>query len=322
MPKISAVMALYNTPYNYLQSTVESLLNQTFNDFELIVIDDASTVDYSVFFEQFNDERIKYFKLEKNAGPGHARNEGIKKATGEYIANCDSDDVYLPQRLELQAKFLDENPNISLIGTTFRFSNKKRLSILPLNDADIKTFMLFNSPLCNPTIMFRREEFVSKNLFYPEDINFAEDYELWIDAMFSGVKMANLEDFLMIYTRRAGQLSKEKSEKQIAILKKLYAKILSNIGIEATPAQLELHHNIYTGSFSGIESSDKISEWFDKIIEHNKSASIFDEDKLLEKKLQTIRDFNNYKNRIFKLKLGNYNLCINKPFNITFEKRN
>jgi len=322
MPKISAVMALYNTPYNYLQSTVESLLNQTFNDFELIVIDDASTVDYSVFFEQFNDERIKYFKLEKNAGPGHARNEGIKKATGEYIANCDSDDVYLPQRLELQAKFLDENPNISLIGTTFRFSNKKRLSVLPLNNADIKTFMLFNSPLCNPTIMFRREEFVSKNLFYPEDINFAEDYELWIDAMFSGVKMANLEDFLMIYTRRAGQLSKEKSEKQIAILKKLYAKILSNIGIEATPAQLELHHNIYTGSFSGIESSDKISEWFDKIIEHNKSASIFDEDKLLEKKLQTIRDFNNYKNRIFKLKLGNYNLCINKPFNITFEKRN
>ena len=321
MPKISAVMALYNTPYNYLQSTVESLLNQTFNDFELIVIDDASTVDYSVFFEQFNDERIKYFKLEKNAGPGHARNEGIKKATGEYIANCDSDDVYLPQRLELQAKFLDENPNISLIGTTFRFSNKKRLSVLPLNNADIKTFMLFNSPLCNPTIMFRREEFVSKNLFYPEDINFAEDYELWIDAMFSGVKMANLEDFLMIYTRRAGQLSKEKSEKQIAILKKLYAKILSNIGIEATPAQLELHHNIYTGNFSGIESSEKISKWFDKIIEHNKPALNFNEDKLLEKKIQTIRDFNTHKNRIFKLKIGNYNLCADKLFNISFIKR-
>jgi len=321
MPKVSAVMALYNTPYSYLQSTVQSLLNQTFSDFELIVIDDASTADYNAFFEQFNDKRIKYFKLEKNSGPGHARNEGIKKAAGEYVANCDSDDIYLPQRLELQVKFLDENPNISLIGTTFRFSNKNRLSVLPLNDADIKTFMLFNSPFCNPTIIFRREEFASKNLFYPEDINFAEDYELWIDAMFSGVKMANLEDFLMIYTRRVGQLSKEKSEKQISILKKLYAKTLSNLGIQASQAQLELHHNIYAGNFSEIKSAEKVSEWFDKIIEHNKPALNFNEDKLLEKKIQTIRDFNTHKNRIFKLKIGNYNLCADKLFNISFIKR-
>ena len=115
MSKISVVMALYNTPYDYLSATVESILNQTFKDFEFIIIDDASHVGhfgYGEFFEKFNDNRIKYFKLEKNSGPGHARNEGIKKAIGEYVAIVDSDDVYMPQRLELQAKFFDENPKI------------------------------------------------------------------------------------------------------------------------------------------------------------------------------------------------------------------
>ena len=78
--KLSAVMALYNTPYEYLQKTVESILNQSFQDFELIIVDDCSTIEYEEFLSQFNDSRIKYHKLEKNSGPSNARNYGIKIA--------------------------------------------------------------------------------------------------------------------------------------------------------------------------------------------------------------------------------------------------
>lgn len=321
MSKISAVMALYNTPIKYLQKTVESILNQTFKDFELIVIDDASTIEYKELFEQFNDDRIKYFKLEKNAGPGKARNEGIKKAMGEYIAIVDSDDIYLPKRFEIQSKFFDENPEISLTSTTFRFSNRKKAAYIPLEDDEIKTFMLFNSPLCNPSAMFRRKEFLQQNLFYPEDRIFGEDYSLWINAMFAGIKMANLQDLLMIYTRRKGQLSREKQENQINALKKLYRKILEKIRIEATEEDLTLHYNIYAQNFSDIDSSDKITSWFDKIIEHNKKLNLFSEEKLIEKKNLTIKQYERAKNRLFKIKIGNYNFCVSKNFEMYIEKR-
>ena len=321
MPKISAVMALYNTPYNYLQATVESILSQTFVDFELIVVDDASTIEYKKFFKQFQDERIKYIKLEKNAGPGHARNVGIREAKGEYIAISDSDDIYMPQRFEIQAKFLDENLDISLIGCTFRFSNREKLSFVPLDDKAIKTFMLFNSPLNNSTIMFRREEFLSKNLFYIEDINFAEDYELWINAMFCGVKMANLENFLMIYTRRPGQLSKAKLEKQIAILKKLYKKMFANMNLDASEEELDLHYDIYTEKFKKIKNVQQLSNWFDKIIISNKNLPMFDEENLIEKKEQIIYNYKKVKNRLFKVKIGDYNFCIDKKLKFYIENR-
>lgn len=314
-------MPLYNTPFEYLSATVESILNQTFADFELIVIDDASSVEYKEFFEKFNDERIKYFKLEQNAGPGHARNEGIKTATGEYVALVDSDDISLPERFQLQAEFLDKTPEISILGTSFRFSNRKNPALTIYGEKEIKNFLLFNSPLCNPTVMFRREDLVSRNLFFNEKINFAEDYNLWIDAAFAGLKFANLPETLLIYTRRSGQLSKEKEEIQVSILKDLYKEIFAKLGFEATPQELELHYNIYSENFNQT-SPEQISNWFEKIITHNKESKIFDEEKLIEKKNEVIKNYNKVKNRLFKIKISNYNFCINKNFIPYIEQRN
>lgn len=319
--KISAVMALYNTPYNYLKATVESLLSQTFKDFELIIVDDASSIDYGEFFKQFSDERIKYIKLEKNSGPGAARNTGIRQAQGEYVAITDSDDIYMPQRFELQAKFLDEHPEISLIGTAFKPSNKNRVSAVLENDEDIKNFMLFNSPLNNPSIMFRRKAFADKNLFYPEDINFAEDYQLWVEAMFADVKIANLKDFLMIYTRRAGQLSKEREEKQIEILKNIYKKMFSQLGFEASDEELDLHYDIYSEKFKSVKSAEQISNWFDKIIEHNKQKKIFNEQLLEDKKKNVLEKYNKVANRLFKIKIGQKNICLSKKLRLYTEDR-
>lgn len=321
MPKISAVMPLYNTPFEYLSATVESILNQTFADFELIIIDDASTVEYKEFFEQFKDERIKYFKLEKNAGPGHARNEGINKATGEYVALVDSDDISLPERFKLQAEFLDKNPEISILGTSFRFSNRKNPALTIYKEKEIRNFILFNSPLCNPTIMFRRDDMIKKNLFFDKKINFAEDYKLWIDAAFAGLKMANLKELLLIYTRRSGQLSKEKEEIQISILKDLYKEIFAKLGFEATKEEIDLHYNIESENFNQL-TTKQISDWFDKIITSNQAHKIFDEEKLIERKKQTIDKYNKIKNRLFKIKIGNQNLCLNTNLRIYLEERN
>ena len=319
-PNISAVMALYNTPHKLLKKTVKSILNQTFSDFELIVIDDASNLEYKEFFNHFNDDRIKYFRLEHNKGPGYARNEGIKKALGEYVAIVDSDDIYMKNRFEVQKEFLDKHTDISLLSGVFQFSNNKKKSSVMEKDKDIKTFMLFNSALTNAAVMLRTDIFIKKNLFYPEKLTFGEDYSLWLDAMFSGIKMANLNDKLMIYVRRKNQLSKTKMEMQANILKGLYRKIFTHLQLDFSQEEIDLHYNIYAQK-CGFMTSEKISDWFDKIIQHNKNLQIFDEQQLVDKKNQTIENYYKFKTRIFKLKILEYNFCIYKPFKITFEKR-
>lgn len=320
MPKVSAVMALYNTSYDYLKATVESILNQTFKDFELIIVDDASNIEYKNFFEKFKDERIQYIKLEKNAGPGHARNIGIKSAKGEYIAICDSDDIYLPNRFEVQNEFLDKNTEISLISCAFKQSNNGKISSVKEINEDIKPEMLFNSQLANPAVMFRKNIFLEKNLFYSENINFGEDYELWVNAMFAGIKMANLKDVLMIYTRRKKQLSKTNKNNQTQILKNIYQNIFSHLQMQVSQVEVDLHYNISLENFHSI-TAEEVSFWFDKIIEYNKKINIFNEEKLIKKKNQIFEKINISKNRIFKLKLGSNNLCLYKPFKIILEKR-
>lgn len=319
MPKISAVMALYNTPEEYLTKTVQSILNQTFTDFELIVIDD-STDNNKKYFDAFNDERIKYFHYDVKNGPGRARNIGIKEAKGEYIAIVDSDDVYVPTRFEAQSEFLDKNPDISLVGGAFKYSNNgKKPPVIESND-DIRVFILFNAPIANPIVTFRKDIFISNNLFFPEEAKFGEDYELWINAMFANVKMVNLKEILMTYTRRPGQLTKAKSDFQTNSLKDIYKRILSRFGIEATQEEIDLHYNIYAQKFANM-SENQIQNWFDKIIEQNKISQLFNENNLIEFKNQKLSQFKSFKNRLFKVKIGEYNLCISKNFKIYLEKR-
>lgn len=321
MPKVSAVMALYNTPYELLQATIESILKQSLKDFELIIIDDASTIDYRKFLSQFNDVRIKYLKLEKNAGPGHARNVGIKKAQGDYVAIVDSDDVYNPKRFERQADFLDQNPTISLVSGAFQQSNNGRIPPVIEDNDSIKAYMLFNSPIANPLVMFRRAIFVVRELFYPEDKNFAEDYELWIDAMFKDIRFGNLNEVLMTYTRRGGQLSSASRMEQVPILKSLYAKIFNNLGFEPTHDEINLHFSICFEGFKLIKSRQEIIDWFNKIIEHNRQKNIFSEKILVERRNATLKKYDNFNDTLFKVKIGDKNLSLGKGFSFKVEDR-
>lgn len=319
MSKVSAVMALYNTPYNLLEATINSILNQTFSDFEFIIVDDKSEIEYEGFLKKFNDARIKYFKLEKNIGPGGARNFGIKQATGEYVAIIDSDDVYFEKRFELQVNFLDKNPDVSILGGSITISTSKRILNLALEDKDVKVSMLFNSPLANPVVMFRRIDLVSRNLFYSEELSFGEDYFLWINSAFEGLKLANLEDGLMVYTRRSNQLSKMKQQNQVEIIKSLYRLMFEKLNWLVSDEEVELHYAIESNRYKEGTKLEEIAAWFDKIIEENKKSRFFDEDILLNKKVQSIQNFQNATQVIFKLKLGKRAFYVfKKPFKLTF----
>lgn len=320
MPKISVVMALYNTPEEYLKITVESILNQTLKDFEFLVIDDSSPHDYKPFFDAYNDARIKYFKYAINQGPGHGRNEGIKISKGEYVAIVDSDDVYVPNRLEIQADFLDKNPDVAVVSAAFKYSNKDKVPAVIENDDDIKAASLFDAQIANPLAMFRRDIFAEKNLFYTEGLRFAEDYELWLEVLFAKLKMANINQVLMTYTRRPGQLTKAKAQKQIDGIKAIYRKTLTRFGLNPTQEDIELHYAINAQNFANI-SKESVVKWFSILIEQAKINGLCSEQSLVKLMNNILEKMQKYKNRLFRIKIGEHNFCISRNLRIYVEKR-
>ena len=118
-PKVSVLMPVYNTKEEYLREAIESILNQTFRDFEFLIIDDGSTNGAQAVIKSYQDERIRFVQNETNLGIFKTRNKLCAMARGEYVATFDSDDISLPTRLEKEVAYLDEHPDVSVVGAWY-----------------------------------------------------------------------------------------------------------------------------------------------------------------------------------------------------------
>ena len=212
-PKVSVLMAVYNTDKKYLKEAIESILNQTYSDFEFIILNDGSTDGSENIILSYKDERIKYLKHDKNQGIPKTRNDLLNAATGEYIANMDSDDVSLPNRLKIQVDYMDKHQEIGVLGSAFHVFQKREEDVLmPLEDKDVKKMLLKGlSPFANPTVMIRKSIF--GDIKYDKDFNYSEDYKLWCDLE-SKTKFANLPDILVKYRWHGKNISKQKTIEQ------------------------------------------------------------------------------------------------------------
>ncbi len=200
-PLVTVLMPVYNGE-KFLVETIDSVLNQSFRNFEFLIIDDGSTDLSLKIIESYSDERIKIVKNSSNQKIIKTLNIGISLAKGKYIARIDSDDICLPNRFEKQIKFLNENPEIAVVGTDIIFINdSSRIigkGVTPqLTDKVIKWVMQRRCCIYHPTVMINYE-LVGKELFYCEDYPYAEDYELWL-RLSKKYKLANLKDYLLKY---------------------------------------------------------------------------------------------------------------------------
>ena len=225
IPTITVLLSAYNGQ-DYIYSTIESVLNQSFSNFELIIINDGSVDNTENIVQKFEDSRIRYFKID-NIGLSRALNYGMALAKGQYIARIDQDDLMLPIRLDCQLNFLLSNPNIGLVGSNVQLKNGNHCSLkkMPLSHKAIEFFALFENPLIHSAVMFRRDLF---DVFRYSDSEkyLPEDYELWSRMLYGGVKMFNLADPITIYNNVSGSLSKKKSQ---TIKKNSYRISSSNI---------------------------------------------------------------------------------------------
>lgn len=206
-PIISVLMPVYNVE-KYVAEAIESVLNQTFSDFELILLDDCSADESAEIIKTFDDPRIVYHRNEKNLGLANNLNVGLKMARGKYIARADSDDICLPTRFETQVKFLENNPDIDLCSCGLeKFGNEQGVWIRESDPEQVKITMLFYSPVLHATSVWRRESFEKHGLVYDQNAFPAEDYDLWSRAVVY-CKLANIPDVLYMYRIHGVQVTK------------------------------------------------------------------------------------------------------------------
>jgi glycosyltransferase involved in cell wall biosynthesis len=207
-PAVSVIMPVYNAD-RYVAKAVESILGQTFTDFELIIVNDCSTDNSDKIIRSFTDGRIIYFRLEQNAGVVAAMNKGLELSGGEFIAVMHADDISLPQRLQAQVSFLRQHKDVAVVASPSVFideDNNPTGATWQLNDATdtfrkIKTAMIWENCISHPTVMIRTD--VAKKYRYQSSKmhkGFAvEDYPLWLNILSDGYKIEKLKEPLLLY---------------------------------------------------------------------------------------------------------------------------
>ena len=243
-PRVSILMPVYNTA-PYLREAMDSMLCQTFQDFELIVLDDCSPDNAEEILDAYDDPRIVRYKGEKNVGLSNVLNVGIGMARGKYIARMDSDDISLPQRLQVQVEYLETHPDIDLVSVGMRlFGAKEATWIRELNPEKVKIEAMFHSPVLHASSVWRKDAFEKQGLRFRQEMVPAEDYDLWVRAMLRGLKLVNLPEVLYEYrihdaqaTLQTDKTAAKSREVQMAYLQEALPS-LSDSNREAFPKKL------------------------------------------------------------------------------------
>lgn len=220
MPLISVLLPVYNGSTT-ITDAVSSIVNQTFTDFELLIIDDGSTDDTMERLDRFDDRRIRVISMSSNVGIAHALNRGLDEAQGALIARMDGDDWSYPSRFQTQVEHFRADPSLGICGTFVVTDGRRPVRwTMPCRDDHIRARLLFASSFYHPTVMMRRSTIDEHHLRYePEDVP-AEDYSLWSRfAEAPSVTMLNIPEVLVRYHfRRNTRVEYERRQRETGIM--------------------------------------------------------------------------------------------------------
>lgn len=267
--KVSIIMPVYNSE-KYLKEAIESILNQTYTNFKLIIINDGSTDGSLDIINEYikNDERIELFNNDGNKGLPYTRKRGLELADTEYIALMDSDDISYNQRLEEQVKYLDENKKIDVVATDFDYlinNEIKKVKRISFNRAIeeenlmISYQLMFFNPILNSSAMFRSEFIKKHNINYDKDYFVAQDYVFWVDCKRNGM-FHIIDKKLIAYRKGHENITKKSSSSRSKERKELIDRIrinaINNNGFKLGKNQLEIFNKVFSDPFIELEKND------------------------------------------------------------------
>lgn len=278
MPQISVIMPAYNAE-QFIAEAIESVLCQTFTDYEFIIIDDGSTDSTARIITSYTDHRIRYVKNERNLGIVGALNCGLSLAEGQYIARIDADDISLPERFSLQIAFMEKHPKIGVCGTAIRLFGEgieEHERFFSSNKDELKAELLFNSCIAHPTAMIRRSILTEHNLRYQEEYSGREDYALWWEIS-KYADLGVINQVLHRYRIHSSQITANKSGQMEKIVLFLRHR-MQDLGIaldETEETALCLYCTGRTGEFSKAQAI-ALSCVLSRIIIENNKHRFFD----------------------------------------------
>lgn len=267
-PKISVIMAEFNTDENLLKESIKSILAQTFKDFELIIIDDCGKNDVLNIAKEMNDKRIIVIKNDKNRGLVFSLNRAIEESRGKYLVRMDTDDFAYKDRLKKQYNFISSHPEYSVVGMKCDFYDGERIFGVSLKEGEItKKDLLHGIPIVHPTAIMNKN--IIKKVGGYDNFERCEDYALWIKLFINNFKLYVLPEVGLRYTIRNSDYSKRtlKSRKGLfRLLRTLYQDLqppifltsfmtLKNVIAGIVPTKLiKIYHSF---KFGGMQKNEK-----------------------------------------------------------------
>lgn len=242
---VSVLMPAYNSE-RYIAAAIESILDQTLQDFEFIVVDDGSTDGTAAILDRYRrlNSRVRIVH-QVNQGIPATRNKCLELATGKYLAWMDSDDISLPTRLEKQVDFMEANQDVGVSGTWAKTIGSAAGAIWrhPVDDRSLRSMLIFNPPFVNTSTIVRRVALQSANLRF--DITYAQsqDYDLW-ERMAQYAQFANLPEVLVLYRLHPQQVTETRYVQQAGFSGKVRIRQIARLGIEPSDAEFETHQHL------------------------------------------------------------------------------
>jgi len=263
----------------YLHDAIESILDQTFDDFEFLIIDDASTDNSIEVIKSFRDQRIKIITNENNIGLTRSLNKGLGSARGKYIARMDADDISLPQRFEKQVQFLDSHPETGICGTWVQTTERSSELIwkYPIDNDNIKCSLIFESAFAHPSVMMRRQVLADYNLTYSENFYYAQDYDLWVRcACHTG--LANLSEVLLLLRQHPAKIGSISADGQHEAARRIRCRQIQRFGMLVSEEEYKIHNilseNSAICSRPFLEAS---GEWLTRLWQSNHTRALYPE---------------------------------------------
>lgn len=273
-PLVSVVLCVYNQAA-YLAEAMESILRQTFTDFELIVVDDASTDSSPEVIRRFSDLRVRYTRNEHNLGHAGSLNRGFALARGRYLAIMDSDDISLPERLAHQVAFLESHPDVALCGSWVEtFGLRVEVRRFPTEPAALAAHLLMACPFSTPTIMLRQVAALRGGFDFAT-FGLAFDYAYWV-AVAERAPVANLPCVLLKYRLHGGQTTIARRAGQLAGTRLVLRHQLEALLGEVDDADVEALLYVFVNEASRRPPTAQIGRLFTRLRRANQRQRRYD----------------------------------------------